>query len=264
MDIEIYQIFFKDIQRRHLAQAFKPLENLVFDGYYEFGVFHRAFTSGLIKPGKLTGIVSWKFELKSYVPADEWLALIRSQPGADVYILNPFPELPRLHKNVWEQGGQFHPGFLDLAQQLFHDLKYDIQLKDLTHLEEHWSFCNYWVGTFEFWTKYMAFALPFYEQINNPASRFYHEFRKSAQYHGGGSYMPFFFERLLSTYLALHPQTKVAAFPWTEDRMVRMVSSMRDDVNQAHAELDIRPPRGWVGRKVVRVARLLTGNKAIR
>ena len=264
MDIEIYQIYFKDIQRQHIAKSFKPFENKFFDGFFEFGVFQRAFKSGIAKPGKLTGLVSWKFELKSYVTADEWLAHIRKHPGADVYILNPFPELTHMHKNVWTQGGEFHPGFLDLAQQLFQDLKYDIQLKDLTHPEGHWSFCNYWVGNSEFWTKYMAFAMPFYERINDPTSRFYNEFRKSAQYHAGGSYIPFFFERLLSTYLALHPQTTVVAFPWTGDRMFRMISSMRDDVNQAHAELDMRPPRGWVGRKIVRVSRILTGNKSIR
>lgn len=258
MDIEIYQIFFKEIQRQHIATSFKSLENKIFDGFYEFGVFYRAFKSGLIKPGKLTGIVSWKFELKSYVSADEWIRFIRENPGADVYILNPFPELTHLHKNVWEQGGAFHPGFLDLAQQVFRELKYDVQLKDLTHPEEHWSFCNYWAGTSEFWAKYMAFAMPFYDQINNPSSRFYNEFRKSAQYHAGGSYIPFFFERLLSTYLALYPQTKVAAFPWTNDRLFRMINSMRDDVNQARAELDIRPPRSWVGRKVARVARILS------
>lgn len=261
MDIEIYQIFFKEFQRQFIAQSFKPLENKIVDGFAEFGVFQRAFARGLIKPNTLTGLLSWKFERKSYISADELLKFIKSQPGADIYIINPFPELQHFHKNVWVQGGEYHPGFLPLAQELFNELGFKLDLQNMTHAQNHWSFCNYWVATDAYWKKYMAFANRFFDALNDPNSKSYNELRKSAHYHFGGSYLPFFFERLPSTYLTLHPETKVAQFPWTEERLFHMISSMRDDVNRARAQLDAPRTADWIERKYHRIKRALVGQK---
>jgi hypothetical protein len=259
MELDLYQIYIKDPQLEFMSKQFKPFKNDIIDGFYEFGVFHRAFRDGLVLPDKLTGFLSWKFELKSYITAEEYIQFIQSKPGADIYIVNPFPELPHMHKNVWNQGGSYHPGFFPLAQELFDQLNYKVDLAKIEHRPEHWSFCNYWVGTHKFWTDYMTFANGFYELLNDASQPYFSELRKSANYHGGGSYLPFFFERLISTYLALKPQTKVVSFPWSEERIFRMISSMRDDVNRARAELEAPPPPSWMRQKLSRTKHFILG-----
>lgn len=259
MELEIHQIYFKEPQLELVSKHFKPFKNEIVDGFYEFGVFKRAFKDGLVLPNKITGFLSWKFELKSYISAAEFIQFVQENPGADVYIVNPFPELPHMYKNVWDQGGSSHPGFLPRAQELFRELNYDVNLENIEHRPEHWSFCNYWIGTHRFWTDYMAFATPFYELLNDPNRPYYHELRKSAHYHGGGSYLPFFFERLISTFLTLRPETRVASFPWPEDRVYKMISSIRDDVNRARAELEAPPPPSWIRQKLSRAKHLVLG-----
>ncbi|MCX6123356.1 MAG: hypothetical protein NTV34_01190, partial [Proteobacteria bacterium] len=119
---KIYQIYFAESQKSGLSIEFTPFLNAVKDDFYEFGVFYRAFTQGLHKEQSLTGFLSWRFERKSYLSANDLLDLIKNNPGYDSYHINPFPELSTLYQNVWVQGAASHPGLLTLGQRIFDHL----------------------------------------------------------------------------------------------------------------------------------------------
>lgn len=237
-DVQVYQIYFEARQQAFLSKEFSPYLNKTHDDFYESGVFKREFAEKTHLKNAYTGFVSWKFERKTCVSAKDFLALSIEQPGCDVYFLNPFPELVGTFKNVWIQGAQSHPGLLMLAQRIFDEAGVKTSLLDMHHDSSNTLYCNYWYGSQKFWKEFMAFCGPFYELFETKTSKFYEEIRASARYHGGGTLIPFFMERLFSTFLVLRPDIKSHGYQWTPERQLAAMQLMRDQANLAEAKLD--------------------------
>ena len=236
--IKVHQIYFQDRQRPFLSSLFVPYLNEVTDEFYEAGVFQREFQNGTHLKADYTGFVSWKFEQKSFVSAKDFLGLEKDSPGREAYFLNPFPELTGRHKNVWVQGAVSHPGLLMLAQSIFDHVGVKVSLLDMTNGPDDTAYCNYWYGSRSFWDEYMNFCSPFYQLLSDRQSPFYKEIRASAKYHGGGTLIPFFMERLFPTFLALRPDITRLAFQWTPERSRDSLELMRDQLNLCEAKLD--------------------------
>lgn len=236
--VNIYQIYFSARQEKHLSPLFKPYFNQVRDGFYEAGVFKREFAQRRHLEQPYLGFVSWKFEMKSFVAANEFLALATEFPGRDVYFLNPFPELTGKFKNVWIQGAESHPGLLMLGQRIFDHVGVKVSLLDLINTPEDTLYCNYWYGSQRFWDSFMAFSAPFYALFEDQNSPFFAEIRASAKYHGGGTLIPFFMERLFPTFLALHPEITRQGYVWTAERRNQALEKMRHQLNLCEAQLD--------------------------
>jgi hypothetical protein len=237
-DIKVYQIYFQPRQEPLLSKEFTPYLNKTSDDFYESGVFKKEFQKGTHLKSAYTGFVSWKFERKSFVSATDFLALIKEQPGRDVYFLNPFPELTGVFKNVWVQGAKSHSGLLVLAQRVFDEVGIKVSINDIRNDASNTLYCNYWYGSQKFWTEFMAFCAPFYELLEDKNSKFYGEVRASAQYHGGGTLIPFFMERLFSTFLALRPDITSHGFNWTPAKHLGILQPMRHQLNLCQAQLE--------------------------
>lgn len=236
--VRVYQIYFHKRQLPFLSSEFTPYLNLENDGFYEAGVFRREFDKNTHLKQPYTGFVSWRFEKKSFVPASEFLKLAQECPGQDVYFLNPFPELCLRYKNVWLQGGESHPGLLELSQKIFDHVGTKLKLGDLVTDSDNTLYCNYWYGSQRFWKDYITFCMPFYELFQDVKSPFYQDIRSGAHYHGGGTLIPFFMERLFSTFLAMNPDIARFAYAWSPERLGRMQERMRHQLNVSEAKLD--------------------------
>ena len=221
-----------------MSKEFVPYLNKTNDDFYESGVFKREFQRKTHLQSAYTGFVSWKFESKSFVSAKDFLALCNEQPGRDVYFLNPFPELVGAFKNVWVQGAESHPGLLMLAQRIFDEVGVKVSLIDMQNHAPNTLYCNYWYGSQKFWLEFMEFCAPFYELFEDKNSKFYGEIRASARYHGGGTLIPFFMERLFSTFLILRPDITSHGFTWTAAKHLEILQTMRNQLNLCQAQLD--------------------------
>jgi hypothetical protein len=237
-DIKVHQIYFEARQREFLASEFTPYLNETKDAFYESGVFRREFAKKAHLSQKYTGFVSWKFEKKSFVTAGEFLQLQSENPGLDLYFVNPFPELIGKFKNVWVQGAESHPGLLMLAQRIFDHAGIKVKLLDIQNTKNDLIYCNYWYSSQRFWQEYMAFCEPFYALFEDKNSEFYDEIRASAKYHGGGTLIPFFMERLISTFLYLRPDITRSGYEWTPERIMTSFEKMRGQLNLSEAKLD--------------------------
>src|SRR4051794_38631152 len=62
------------------------------------------------------GLFSPKFSLKGVISLREFIAFVKANPGHDVYFVNPFPSIPYLAFNAWDQAEVVHSGIVDIAK----------------------------------------------------------------------------------------------------------------------------------------------------
>jgi hypothetical protein len=240
VDIRVYQIYYKDSQRAQMAPEAIPLENTegVYPHYYEYDVFMKAYTKGLTLGG-YTGILSWKFAQKTKVPLSQWLEEIKKNPGYDVYLINPNPEQLAFN-NVWEQGDYFHPHLIRETQKILDKLGYNIPLKKLVHDARTTSYCNYWIGSENFWNRYISFIAPLYNYMTQsltPAEKKF--FYQKADFKKLAPYFPYVFERMISTLLATDENIRVHCYSYSEKELQNKLSpQMAPLVNQLQKKAD--------------------------
>lgn len=218
----VWQIFYAPWQRERLDPAFLAYDNSdsAKPGEHEFHVFRKEYLAGTTQEG-LSGFVSWKFEEKTGLSGKEWLAYCASNPGRDVYFVNPYP-IEICYGNIWRQGEMWTPGITAIAQELLDRCGYGIDLQRMPQRLQTLAFCNYWMGTPAFWKRYMDFCLPIYNEIqNNPDDPLCSKLQTLGDPGRGASYFSFIFERLFSTLLAVDRSITYAAYPYSRHQLLK-------------------------------------------
>lgn len=203
-ELQIFQIFYQPLQQKELDPDFIPYPNLKNPrpDLCEYHIFRNEFFKGNCNSG-LTGFVSWKFFEKTGLTGKEFQEWIATNPGYDVYFINPYPMQKRT-LNVWRQGNRRHPNISKIAQSLFSQCGRDVDLLSLSMAEEHVAFCNYWVGAPSFWKKYIDFCEPICEIVEDEISKDGLScLLEQADKKSGLCYIPYILERLFSTMLTL-------------------------------------------------------------
>jgi len=208
MRIDIYQIYYKQEQRRHLDSSFIPFNNegMNYPENFEYAVFFKVFEATNWLKTDLLGTVSWKFKSKTSRDAKDFYQFIEDNPGYDVYFINPFPELS-IYRNVWEQGELFHSNMTEIVSRLLKECGYPKEILEIETPPNLTAYCNYWVANKRFWDEYVEFIRPIWNRILTDR-----EVQASADPNINAPYTPFIFERLFSTFLALKT-FKVASMP---------------------------------------------------
>lgn len=205
--IAIYQNYYADHQIKQLDPAFIPHNNAnaPHPEQREYPVFLNHYTKQLHKQADLTGIMSWKFANKTGINGQKFIQFIQHNPGYDVYFINPFQKEERF-LSVWQQGESHHPGIIELAQYVFDQLNYPVNLQEVATKTQTTAYCNFWVGTEKFWDRYIAYTLPVHEYIihqapNDIKTKFFERADKVTD----SVYYPFVMERLFSTLITVDP-----------------------------------------------------------
>lgn len=204
--MQIFQIFYREAQRAALDPLATPFDNAgVKDLLLEFGVFERIARD--LKPtADLWGAVSWKFTEKTGLTLAELQAYIDSNPGADVYYCNPFPDNEAIYHNLWQQGEVCHPDFLLLCREFFTAAGLEQAALDALQSSRLFSATNYHVGTARFWQSYLGFIRGVVDRAQAnlaPATwaRLVSAEADAKGAHAGACYLPFIVERLFSYWL---------------------------------------------------------------
>lgn len=208
MKIDIYQIYYKHEQLKHLDFPFIPFNNegMKYPENFEYAVFFKVYEKTNWHETDLLGTVSWKFKSKTSKTAADFYKFIQENPGYDVYFVNPFPELS-LYENVWKQGDYYHKNLTSITSRLLKQCGYSEQFLKIETPPNLTAYCNYWVANKEFWDQYMEFIRPLWISIANDK-----EVELSADPNIKAPYAPFIFERLFSTFLATK-KFNVASMP---------------------------------------------------
>lgn len=217
--MKIFQIHYKDEQKSKLEKSFIPYFNYSETGkkWFEYFVFLDEYKNKKNWDNELVGFLSWKFGMKTGINGDEFINFINSNPGHDVYFINPFYIESLMYKSQWEGAEYHHPGILELTEYIFDKLGYDKKvLYEVQDLDKQ-LYANYWVGNEKFWNKYINYTKPIYEFIEtNKEKWFQDKIMNRADNEIDAPYIPFIMERLFSLILLSDSNIKSASFKYQD------------------------------------------------
>lgn len=218
MNLKIMQIYFQNSQRPFLDSDFIPADNTenINPDWREYHLMRKHYLEAGISSDELVGFMSWKFGSKTLINGKIFKDWIRDNPGYDVYFINPFPHEAYLFRNMWEQGEICHPGITKLTESIFKKSNLEINF-DQFHSISQTSYCNFWVGNQLFWKNYFQISETIYEVIKNKLS----EGEKKLLYSRADKlteapYIPYIFERLLTTLLMQNKEIKWKSWEYTD------------------------------------------------
>jgi hypothetical protein len=223
--MKVFQAYIGAEQRKAVSAAAIPWDVRT-DGvgeereYELFRHIWQARPCGL-EPGEPWGLVSWKFELKTLLPVEKFHRFCVEQlaQGNDCAFINPMIGNEALYINVWEQGAQVHAGMGKIASNLR-------ESKGLQAVDSHmgarsFAFCNFFVGTADFWARYFEFVEDMLGHLNSEAAS---ASEVGATYLGRANHArdeqvsmrPFVIERLFSTFIEANRDLRVIGYPRTQ------------------------------------------------
>lgn len=227
--IKVFQVYFKNYQYANLDKNFTPYLNPsngnFENSYFETSVFLKEFYR--VKEYKYTGFFSWKFYFKTQLNGNEIFKFIDNNLNYDVYIFNPYFEFEKLYSNVWVQGELHHPGIIELAEKIYSLMGLNLNLRQQVHTSRELLYCNYWIGSVEFWEAYMPYLRSFISAMEKLGADDKEKLLSNSGYYKVTNYIPFVLERVFSTYLYLNPKIKVCPYQYSDDERAKIISSLR-------------------------------------
>lgn len=206
LNIEIYQIYFKDELKEHLDPAFVPMDNIDNPRPHlrEWCKWDREHENVLAKELDLWGYVSWKFKQKTGLTGTQALDFINANPGHDVYLFNPCIVNEAVFANGWEQGNIHHPYISIIGNKFLRKLGYEYNVEEYIIDRRKNVFANYVIGNRKFWSGFMDFSRKLFTEAEKDK-----QFKSEVFGAGGSNYahdktlpnFTFLIERLIPTYL---------------------------------------------------------------
>jgi hypothetical protein len=198
----------------------------------EIGLFLRAFHTGLYRRAPLTGIVSPKFDQKTAITGEMFIDFIKSNPGYNVYFINPMPQNIYYSLNVWHHGEICHPGLMALSEILFYNAGFDpnvfLQSRDNGKTA---LYCSYWVGDEKFWNGYLCMVIRLLNALRALPNRLAHKyFVRDREYPDPVPIMPFIFERSFSAYLHLNNGIKALPYPFSRHEILMRANHFEQEI----------------------------------
>ena len=225
-DILIFEPLYRKNQRLK-ENLFSPLviHDHSFSEWRELKHLVDLYDSGEFLKAKYTGLFSPKFQLKTHIDGQKFIEFVNNNPGADVYFINPFPQIKYWSYNVWMQGEIAHPGLICAATLLLESAQIPLDIKNTPRQgDETLSYSNFWIASPNFWKKYIGMVLkPIYEfLLNNPNHLATIQVLSETKHTVNGPLLPFIIERLFSTYLSFNQDIKVIAFKYTRNELIEL------------------------------------------
>lgn len=217
MSAVVYQIFYASEQRKHLDSGFTPLDVTASNcpKWCEYRVFRDQYSSNLTAAIHLFGFVSWKFFMKTHLRSADLFAVLDSNPGADVYFVNPYEtSIAGLYRNVWTQLDAVYPGVLPVAQRCATEAGYTFNMSRMVMPSRQMAFCNYWIATKPFWEEYLRFSKPMYDYLEQHLDADTEKFFVECDKKNHLGLFPHIMERMFSTFLHMQDgRWKVVQIP---------------------------------------------------
>ena len=234
LNIEIYQIYFKDELKEHLDPAFVPMSNIDNPRPHlrEWCKWDREHEGVLAKDVDLWGYVSWKFKQKTGLTGTQALDFINANPGHDVYLFNPCIVNEAVFANSWEQGDIHHPNISDIGNRFLRKLGYDYNVNEYIIDRRKNVFANYVIGNRKFWTGFMEFSRKlFIEADLDP------QFKEEVFGAGRSNYahdktlpnFTFLIERLIPSYIDLMELESIG-YVYTQETVLEKYQSLFNDI----------------------------------
>ena len=222
LNMKIFQIYFKPELKSHCDPAFEPLDNTSNPRpeLREWDVWDREYENILAQGLDYWGFVSWKFKEKTNLTGQQFIDFINSNPGADVYFVNPCIVNEAVFANSWEQGDLYHPNISNIGNSFLTKLGYeDVDVKSMVLDRNCTMFANYIVGSRAFWDRFMTFTRQLFTEAEKDPVFKHQVFGAGLSNYAHDNTLPnftFLIERLIPTFIDLE-QISALGYQYTSE-----------------------------------------------
>ena len=234
-NIKIFQIYFKPELKAHCDPAFTPLDNTANPQpeLREWYVWDQEYENLAASELDYWGFVSWKFKEKTNLTGQQAVDFILTNPGYDVYLLNPCILNEAVFANSWEQGDIHHPNISEIGNSFLKKIGYnDADVKSMLLDRNTTVFANYVVGNRKFWSKFMEFSRKLFTEADKDP-----EFKQQVFGEGLSNYahdrslpnFTFLIERLIPTFIELEGLAAVG-YRHTQDTLPMKYQPYADEI----------------------------------
>ena len=164
--VHAFQIFYNEATRASLDPGFEPLDNLANErpDWYEYWPIRRFLQSDALDDDALYGFFSPLFRSKTGLSGKQVIEFAQQAGDAEVVTFSPHPCHGAVFYNVFEQGANVFPGFLDAVMPFLRELDPQIRLDALVNDSRNTVYSNYFLAKPRFWRAWRnvfehAFAL---------------------------------------------------------------------------------------------------------
>ena len=171
--VRAFQIFYNEATRAALDPDFEPLDNSSSArvDWYEYWPIRRFFSGAPLEEETFYGFFSPRFYGKTRLKARQVLDFTAQAGDADLVSFSPHPCHSACFYNVFEQGANFHPGFLDVATEVLRELAPEFRLQGLCNDSRTVVFSNYFVARPRFWREWQGIFSRIFEIAEARGSR---------------------------------------------------------------------------------------------
>ena len=182
--VRAFQIFYNPATRAALDPDFEPLDNSSNErpDWYEYWPIRRFLAGAQLDDATFYGFFSPRFYGKTRLKGRQVLEAAAQAGDADVVSFSPHPCHSACFFNVFEQGENFFPGFLEVAGDVLHALAPDFRLDGLCNDSRNTVFCNYFVAKPRFWREWDRLFRRVFELAETRGSRLYELLNRPIRY----------------------------------------------------------------------------------
>jgi hypothetical protein len=212
MKLSLFQICYKNEHFKNFPNGMIAWDNTanLNPKLCEFPIFNEAYQHAIDLGLDYWGLMSPKFEKKSFMAASKFKNWIESElqveKPANVFFVNPAPINESLSLNAITQGEICHPGMAALIQHALTGMGINFDALRVVVDDDTFAMCNYFVGDRIFWKLYLDFVNTFLAEVEKNSDDKNMMYEISAQYGPDHSipYYTFVVERLFSLFLILY------------------------------------------------------------
>lgn len=181
--MHLFQIFYDAATRATLDPGFEPLDNSANErpDWYEYWPIRRYLASRRLEPSAHYGFLSPLFFSKTGLRGRQVSEFVAQAGDADVVTFSPHPCHGAVFYNVFEQGANCFPGFLEVATRCLAEVAPGVSLERVVNDSRNTVYSNYFAAKPAFWEAWKAVferlcahaesaSSPLYEPLNRPVA----------------------------------------------------------------------------------------------
>src|SRR5437899_11446699 len=182
--IHAFQIFYNDATKASLDPDFEPLDNSANErpDWYEYWPMRSYFSTSALAESAYYGFFSPLFFRKTQLGGKQVMAFASQAGEADAITFSPHPCHGACFYNVFEQGANCFPGFLDAATRFLHALDPAIRLDALVNDSRNTVYSNYFLAKPRFWSLWNGVFNRLFELAETPGSPLHEALTRPVEY----------------------------------------------------------------------------------
>lgn len=212
--VRLFHIAYSPETRAAMEDGYELLDNLANPrpDWFEYWPIRQWLGSQPLDDEAFYGFFSPKFRAKTGLAAADVRRHVEAHGAdADVLLYSPFPTQVAYFLNVFEQGEQSHPGFMQTCADVLQALGMPVALQGLVMDARQTVYSNYFVARPAFWREWLRWTEAVFVLAEAADSSLRERLQAPTAYAGSVQIKVFVVERIASLLLSVQPRWRAVA-----------------------------------------------------